>query len=70
MSDNSNNKETDNQEKAQAAEAKPDATEAKEVEVNKEDELANKHDPVQIFLLHFSYVLFLSFWRPCMLSPR
>ena len=63
MSDNSNNNETDGQEKAPAAEAKPDATEAKEVEVKKEDEPVNKHDPVHRFTkIVLGAVAFLFLW--------
>ena len=63
MSDNSNNNETDSQGKAQAAESKPDATDAKDVEVNKEDEPANKHDPVHRFTkIVLGVVAFLFIW--------
>jgi len=63
MSDNSNNNEADKQEKAQAADTKSDATDEKEVEIKKEDESANNHDPVHRFTkIVLGVVAFLFIW--------
>ncbi len=63
MSDNTNNNETDSQEKVQAADAKSEATDANEVEVKKEDESVNKHDPVHRFTkIVLGVVAFLFIW--------